>query len=347
MAYHKKVYINTEKIRVDPYSLINHFETDRSDGKSTDIIRSIWKDFKADGRAGVICRRWTGEVTDLYARTLCTLLKGCAERGEVEGVGGLTFKGTPKKYGIKLFSDSVYFALIVPLSRGYAIKSILDVKTEHNLYFDEYQPLNGRFLKNEVAAIMELFATIDRDTDTNKIFIYSNRISTYNPLFAEYGIIPRNGISKWRNDTYILLRLSNKGNADTRKQSRFGKLIEGTDLDDYYTGGEYLTEQSNFIWPQHTRNALPLYLTCSNGKDYAVYFAANGFFVIDYAPADVYTRDWVHCTTAKNAGLNGGMWLGHTVEIFKCLKNAFQRSQLFCKTERIFYEVKELWDMLK
>lgn len=345
MTERKKVYINIDQLLQDEKSIIKYCSSDRSDGKTTLIIELAYETWLTTGKIGVISRRWSNDITTLWVNTLFTnLQKIQALKGQP--VGDLKAKGSPKKSGVHLFADGKEFAVCVPLSRADSIKSAFDVATHKNLYIDEYIPLNGRYVKDEVDAILEIFRTIDRDTWTNFILIMSNHIAAICPLFSYFDVQPRDGISRWKNGRLCMLQVANKGNREQVNQSPLGELVAGTPYGAYAAGG-YIKDNSLYIQPTHTNEILNFCLRAEDGQIYCFYRTDHADVVIDVPKKNIKISDLLLLTLQKNGGHDGGTHIKYMTEIVRFLKNFYYTSHLFCASEKIYYNLAKLWQLLK
>lgn len=332
----KKVYIDLKPVLADKNSIIKFVTSDRSDGKTTAIIYTVYDNFKQDGRIGVICRRYVEECSNLWVATLITNLQ------KVRKTGVLTYKGSPKKDGIHIYEDGAEFAVIVPLSRAGSVKSAFDISTHNGLYIDEYTPLNGRYLKEEPTKILELWRTIDRDTYSTYILIMTNHITLSNPLFSYFNVIPKDGLTRYKNGRFLLLQIANKGNRNAVVASPLGELVQDTTYFDYAVGGALYSNDAH-IMTKHTRNQLSFGINCS-GRIYAFYTAAGGEIVIDYPNEEKPPR--LIYTVAANGGKGGGIYLPYARQTFKTLQELFYLSRIHCASEQIFFECAEFWRLM-
>lgn len=340
MTDRKKVYINIDQLLNDTDSIIKYCSSDRSDGKTTKIIMLAYDTFKETGKIGVIARRWSTDITTMWVQTLFTNLKKMLKiRNATEPV--LKATGSPKRDGVHLYADGAEFAVCVPLSRSGSVKSAFDVETHKNLYIDEYIPLDGRYLKNEVEAILELLRTIDRDAWTNYALIMSNHICGTCPLFSYFGVLPRDGISRWKNGRFCMLQVANKGNREQVKLSPLGELVEGTPYGDYAAGG-FIIDHSARVMTTHMRVSLNYGISAAS-KKYALYQATGGAIVIDYIKD---TPPPLMLNLEPNGGHAGGVYLKYMTDIVKYLKTIYYNSKLFCASEQIYYELTDLWKIL-
>ena len=332
----KTVFIDISAAVNDRRAIIKYIDSDRSDGKTTHAVRMAYDNMRETGKTGVIARRHVGDITKTYIEALGVNLR--TVRPEVREV---TAKGSPKKDGVFMFADGKRFAQVVPLSRIDSIKSSLDNKTHKNLYIDEYVPMSGRYLKNEVTNILDVWFTIDRRTYSNEIYVFSNHPTMSNPLFSYFKVVPRNGISRWKNGRFLLLRVANRGNREQIAQSPFGELIEGTPYADYAYGGKGVQPVERLVCPSHAKTRLPVVIIDKSA--FGLYNAKCGL-VVDYC-RDRTPQDRIY-TTQRNAGRNGGIYLPVNTDLLYSLKIMFLSSQIFFASEQVLYECEELFKIL-
>ena len=332
----KKVYIDLKPVLADKNSIIKFVTSDRSDGKTTAIIYTVYDNFKQDGRIGVISRRYVEECNELWVNTLITNLQ------KVRQTGTITYKGSPKKHGIHIYEDGKEFAVVVPLSRAGSVKSGFDIATHNGLFIDEYTPLNGRYLPEEPTKILELWRTIDRDTFTTYTLVMTNHVTLSNPLFSYFNVIPKDGLTRYQDGRFLLLQIANKGNRNAVANSPLGELVKGTSYYDYAIGGALYSNDVH-IMPKHTRNMLNFGISC-NGRVYALYTAAGGNIVIDY-PDEERPPQLIYTVTA-NGGKDGGIYLPYARNTFKTLQELFYLSRVYCANEKIYFECVEFWKLM-
>lgn len=332
----KKVYINVDIARSDDRAIIKYIDSDRSDGKTTTMIKMAYDEYHETGKIAVCARRWVPEVTDLYINVLFANLK------KVRPVGALKAAGSAKKSGVHLYEDGKEFAVVIPLSRVTAFKSSFDVATHRNLYIDEYVPLDRRYLFREAEIILDLYRTIDRDTWTNSVWVFSNHVTNNNPLFDYYDVIPRDGISRWKNDRFLLLRVANKGNRAAVMSSPLGELTQGTPYGSFAAGGS-LVSYDQFIHAKHDRGRMPVIIR--DDIPLGLFYSSVGL-VIDKATPQ--PGDAVY-TTAPNPGSGGGMYIKATQakEVLNAFRRMFHSGRIYAASDQILTAAQKFWKILE
>lgn len=120
---------------------------------------------------------------------------------------------------------------------------------------------NQRYLTNEVMSLLNLYETVARpgtDHIPVKCFLLANSISITNPYFLYFGInkMPdkqdKNGKWIWRHPTKPILveDVRNEKFIDKKKNTLFGKLIEGSTYAEYSIENKFLLDDEKFIEPK-------------------------------------------------------------------------------------------------
>lgn len=142
---------------------------------------------------------------------------------------------------------------------GYYIQLSTSSKNKSTSYpdvsliiYDEFIIDKGtyRYLKDEVTVFLDLYETIARpgskQFDVRVLFI-SNAISAINPYFVYFGILPRTG-QKFINKKECCVEMyKNEQFVDVKRNTKFGRLIEGTKYGNYNIENEFLRDNDNFI----------------------------------------------------------------------------------------------------
>lgn len=331
----KTVFIDVEKARAHPRALYIYVDSDRSDGKTTAMIRMAYDDFHDTGKTAVCVRRFVGALTSLYMRTICNNLRKVRPN-----CGELTFSGSPKRDGILLFEDKKPFALFIPLSRADGVKGALDKDDYGNIYMDEYTPLDGRYIPREMTLINSLWETVDRRHYNTKFWFFSNHLTTSNPVLNFFRVIPRNGLSEWQNGRFLMLRVANKGNREQMRESPFGELMRGTGYEEYAFEGGALHSVKRFVTPKHEKTRLPFTIRC-NGI-YGLFTGEYGL-VVDVAEPRAGEKVY---TVEKNAGTQGGTHLSANADLLHYLRVRFLQSQITFANDLILYNCQDLCKLL-
>ena len=101
-------------------------------------------------------------------------------------------------------------------------------------------PLDGRYLKDEMMLLMELWKSIDRDRDRTQCILLGNKINPFCPFFDFFGIeldIEKQRIRTYRNGGVAVQVYVNQEHREERKESKFQSVIKGTSYEEYDAGG--------------------------------------------------------------------------------------------------------------
>lgn len=216
--------------------------TDRGDGKTSAMVKLAFDSWRESGKTAVILRRWSTEMGTPFQEDILTKLKEF--RAEAVQNMELQWSGNFKKGGLYLKDKKQPNARAIfhcfPCSMGMRLKSGMDVKTHKNLYFDEYIPSDSRYCKNEVNTLLNIYRTVDRDTESNYMFLFGNReygmaaTDIYFNIDHDYN---KNQLQVYRDGTLAILTYANRGHTNAMQLSKLGKLTAGTDYGEYVRGG--------------------------------------------------------------------------------------------------------------
>lgn len=136
------------------------------------------------------------------------------------------------------------------LSNARRKKSVSFDKVKY-ICFDEFiipSQGMGKYLPDEVTSFLEFYETVARMRDV-QVFFLSNALSTVNPYFMYFGlVIPRSqtGIKRINDDIVVEL-IHGDAYKEAKKQTRFGKLISGTQFEQYAVDNEFVEETQDYI----------------------------------------------------------------------------------------------------
>lgn len=263
--------------------------TDRSDGKSTGAEVIAVKSFDLTGKRPIWCRRtWTeyeGEFAENFLGNLYDYDKAHPSENLING-RKFEIKGSTKKHTLAFYIDGVKAINFEALTTAIRRKSSYGRSGNLHIFVDEYIPLDGAYLKNEVIRILELYKTIDRKNYDNKILVTGNKVTMSNPVFTFFKIktVKNDKLVNLREDTLTYFVWSSKNNVEQEKQSKFGALTAGTEYGGYNSGG-FMQDLTPYLCEQHSKSFVA-YIT-HRGRLYALYTAKNSdIHVIDYARTD-------------------------------------------------------------
>lgn len=121
----------------------------------------------------------------------------------------------------------------IGLSTSLRMKSVSFANVE-NIVFDEFIETrrNRSYLPNEVELLYDLVETVNRlriDRPEVKVWMLANKVSFDNPYFLEWGVseFPQR-FQKFKGGLLVVESYENREFIELKKQSRFGRFIEGT-----------------------------------------------------------------------------------------------------------------------
>lgn len=135
----------------------------------------------------------------------------------------------------------------IALSKATMLKSV-PFPNVTVIIFDEFIIEVGmhRYLPNEVRTFLECYSTISRDRDVPVLFL-SNAITMTNPYFLYFNISFQNQqMLKLLEDISVEL-IQNQEYTDHINNTRFGKLIAGTEYGAYHSENKFLLDTDTFI----------------------------------------------------------------------------------------------------
>lgn len=144
------------------------------------------------------------------------------------------------------------------------------------IIFDEFLiEENGyaRYLKNEVKQFLNFYMSIDRYRGCI-VFFLANSVTMINPYTLYFDLHLPYGSNIVRKGDLLLQLVQNEEYIEARKQTRFGKLIEGTDFADYAIENKFVNDSKTFI-QKKTEKASYYFTFIYEGESYGVWVDYN------------------------------------------------------------------------
>lgn len=172
--------------------------------------------------------------------------------------------------------DGMVAGYAMALTKAKDYKSIAYPEVE-TIIFDEFLiEDNGyaRYLKNEVKQFLNFYMSIDRYRGVT-VFFLANSVALINPYTLYFDLSMPYGSDFLRKGDLLLQMVNNEAYIENRKQTRFGKMIEGTAFAEYAVENKFQDNNKTFIMKK-TEKAMYfftfLYEDCSYGVwiDYKV-----------------------------------------------------------------------------
>jgi hypothetical protein len=217
-------------------ALFNFILGSRGCGKSYGAKKFCIDDFKKNKKQFVWVRRYDSELDDFTTGF---------------------FKDIKELYSDDILEYKSYTFYINKEVMGYAIPLSIASKKKSTSYagvdkiiFDEFiiDKGNNHYLHKEVEVFLDLYETVMRMRDVRGAFFLANSVTFTNPYFLYFNInkpMTKKGISV--NDDILIQYVNNKEYIETKNNTRFGKLIYGTEYGNYAINNEFLRDNMDFI----------------------------------------------------------------------------------------------------
>lgn len=174
---------------LDRNSLYNFIIGERSNGKTTALLRHIIKTYYETGMRGIIIRQMEEDVKGFKSAALFAAVnnEGMVEEltnGEfhvVKAHNRQFFLGRENEDGVVSYEKEP-FAHIVALSQSVHFKSI-SFPNVGVVVFDEFIRQDRQMLKDELNLFINFISTIVRHVKRAKIFLIANTVSWNSPYF--------------------------------------------------------------------------------------------------------------------------------------------------------------------
>lgn len=219
---------------------LNFVMSPRGNGKTYGAKKYMINNFIKKGKQSIYVRRTVVELDGMKGTFFNDICEEFPEH-EFEVKGNIGYIDG---------EEAIFF---IPLSTSLSKKSSAYPKVT-TIFFDEYVIATGastRYLKNEMFILFELIETVMRvrNTPDMRIVLMANAVSYVNPLFTFYDIEPNPNLrfQKFHNKSICLELFTDESFMEKKKDTKFGKLIEGTSYADYAIGNVAYEDSSDFI----------------------------------------------------------------------------------------------------
>lgn len=286
------IYYNYDKLFSYDF-LIAFVIGERGVGKSFNAKVAALKRFLRTGEEFIYLRRYKTELDT----SLSNFWDDLQSNGYFDD---LNLKVKKNKMLTKFLCDNKVCGYALPLSTSNILKSTAFPKVSLIIY-DEFLVEEGRshrYLKREPELFLDVIETVGRLRDNLKVILLGNAINVHSsPYFAYWNLeLPYNSEFRTFHDGLIVVNyIKNLEYRKAKKQSRFGRLIDGTEYGNYAIDNQVLHENNLFIAkrPPNSEfygvliiNSMPMGLW--NGRDGYMYLSekydpnTTSKFVFDY-----------------------------------------------------------------
>lgn len=262
------MYYTLDKI-ISMNGLLNFIIGERGVGKSWSCKYYCVNDYLKNGNQFIYLRRYKEEL-QLACSSFFDDLQSAGAFSEH------TFKVKGSKNLTIFYMDDEIIGYGIALSTSNILKSTPFPKVK-TIIFDEFILDTGiyHYLKNEVSKTLDAIETIFRLRD-GRVFFLGNSISIDNPYFNYFNLdLPYNSEFKRFKDGLIIVNyIKNLEYRAKKKETRFGKLIDGTAYGQYAIDNKMLRDDTTFI-EKKGNNPHYWHALFVNGKKYGVWFSSQ------------------------------------------------------------------------
>lgn len=174
--------------------------------------------------------------------------------------------------GQSLYINGELAGYLIALSTSMQLKSVAFPRVS-TVIMDEFIIDKGRinYLRNEVHVFMELFETIARMRDNVTAIFFGNAISIVNPYFDFFKIVPELGRRYTKKDGICVEFYFNEQFIETKKKTRYGRLIDQTSYGEYNMRNKFLRDSDSFIEPRPSSADYKLYQFIFDGDKFSLW----------------------------------------------------------------------------
>lgn len=192
----------------------------------------------------------------------------------------------------KFTCDGKVCGYAVPLSTSNILKSTAFPKVKY-IVFDEYLLHQGgtyRYLKNEMTLFLDLVETVFRLRD-GKVLMLGNSVNTFaSPYFTYWNLDISDGkeFKSYQDGAILVHYARNDEYRAIKKQTKFGKLIDGTEYGRMAIDNVDVTMNNQFISKRPEKSSFKA-LMIINGNKIGVWYGSDHFVYLSdkYEPNTV------------------------------------------------------------
>ena len=144
-----------------------------------------------------------------------------------------------------------------------------DVET---ILYDEFlrEKDNSGYIPNEPNALLNLMDTVFRNRNNVRCVCLSNAVTIVNPFFVYFNITPDINRRFNKSETIVVEIPDSADFTAIRKESKFGKLVEGTDYAEMAIENDFVNDSDVFI-EKRSKNARFQFSIIYNKETYGVW----------------------------------------------------------------------------
>lgn len=231
------MWIDLSKI-ISYNALLNFIVAERGVGKTFGATQFVTKQFINKKDEFVYIRRYKSELQKAIPRFFEALV-----------LEGKFPDHSFSRKGMNLYIDDQLAGYGVTLSTAQQLKSTNFSKVKW-IIFDEVflEDGQGHYLKNEVEIFLGLLETISRMKNV-RVLLLANATNSANPYFLYFNLhLPYNNeIITFKDGLIALMYAKNLQYREVKKGTSFGKLVSGTDYENYAIDNKFVSDNKEFI----------------------------------------------------------------------------------------------------
>lgn len=309
---------------------VNFVMSNRGSGKTYGCKDRMIKNFLTKGTQSVYVRRTQVEMDNVVSTFFADIIEKYPDcKFDVIGDEG--------------YINGKLAIHFIPLSKSLQYKS-KPFPLVKEIYFDEYViPIGAttRYLKNEMFLFHELIETIFRKRDDNdmRIVLMANAISYVNPFFSYYNIEPESEkrFQRFHNKMICLELFTSDEFIKEKKNTKFGKLIEGTQYADYAIGNVAYEDNDDYIMRKRIGTRWEYIATLKTGTTTLSVWgdlALGVYHIDDTVHLESTTHNYV-MTNEDNAEGYKHIASGRSNWRIKSIKKAYIDGKVFYKNQEV------------
>lgn len=293
---------------------LNLIVSERGFGKTYGFLEAFTNNFIKHKEEFIYLRRFQSEIDKVSGKLFAKHLDNQAFPEDF----GITYKN-----GI-YYGNSQPFCYMIPLTKEGHIKSVPMPKVKYILY-DEFLITNRsqHYIPNEPFQLLSFIDSIYRDRDPH-VYLCGNASSRTNPYFEYFNIhLPHNSeYALFKNNTILVHYSQNKAYQESRKQTKFGKMISGTSYGNYSIDNSFMNDNFSFIAKKPSKAWLfaCLYINQHNYGLWIESGSGNMYISQAYDPKNprcfaITPTD--HTETARLATVRNSPWFKKMIECYR------------------------------
>ena len=231
------MWIDLSKI-ISYNALLNFICAERGVGKTFGATEFVIRQFINKKDEFVYVRRYKSELQKSIPRFFDAMIN----EGKFQD-------HTFSRKGMNLCIDDQVAGYGVTLSTAQQLKSTNFSKVKW-IIFDEVflEDGQGHYLKNEVEIFLGLLETISRMRNV-RVLLLANATNSANPYFLYFNLhLPYNNeIITFKDGMIALMYAKNLEYRKAKKETNFGRLVAGTDYENYAVNNQFINDTKDFI----------------------------------------------------------------------------------------------------